>query len=44
MAAGRRSVRCIASLVRAVAMGVVAEGVAAEERGRVGGGGEGCEL
>ena len=34
MAAGRKSVGCVAALARAASKGVAADGVAAEERGR----------
>ena len=39
MAAGRKSVGCVAALARAASKGVAADGVAAEERGRSAAGG-----
>ena len=41
MAAGRKSVGCVAALARAASKGVAADGVAAEERGRRAAGGMG---
>ena len=41
MAAGRKSVGCVAALARAASKGMAADGVAAEERGRRAAGGLG---
>ena len=41
MAAGRKSVGCVAALARAATKGVAVDGVAAEERGRSAAGGMG---